>query len=108
MKLDNIEQIKAPFLIEYRQSLDLSLEKFWGAIGINAVRGFRYETGVTKIPETVKRLIFLQHSVGIPTDCTGDEFAYFLATLRNSNPFKVGQAAKLMKEAQQLLTGDDK
>lgn len=107
MELDNIEQLTAEFIENYRKGLNLSLEQFWGAVGVSAPRGYRYESELINLPDTVKRLLFLQYGVGIPTDCQSEDFQNFAAAMRQSNPFKVGQAAKLIREAQQLLVGDD-
>ena len=107
MQLNNIEQVEPKFIKKYRDEvLKISLDQFWGAIGISAPRGYRYETEAYKMPDTVKRLIFLQHGVGIPTDCQSEDFMNFVAALKHSNPYKIGQAAKLIREAQALLTGD--
>lgn len=106
MELDNIEQLTAEFIEKYRTELGLSLDRFWGAVGISAPRGYRYETEANNLPDTVKRLLFLQYGVGIPTDCQSEDFLNFAAAMRQSNPFKVGQAAKLIREAHHLLVGE--
>ena len=107
MQLDSIEQVTAEFIEAYRTERGLSLEQFWGAIGLSPTRGYRYESEVYKIPDTVRRLLFLQYGAGIPTDCQSEDFINFVAAMRQSNPFKVGQAAKLIREAHQLLVGGD-
>ena len=53
MKLKNIEQVEPDFLKELRESMDLSLDKFWGAVGCARSRGLRYESGQHEIPEVV-------------------------------------------------------
>lgn len=108
MKLTTFDQVQPAFISEYRDKvLKISLDKFWGAVGVAPVRGHRYETGVTKLPDTVKRLVFIQYGAGIPTDCASPEFMDFVATLRNSNPKKSAKAVKLIREAQALLIGDE-
>lgn len=106
MQLDNIEQLTGEFIKNYRTELGLSLEQFWGAIGVSAPRGYRYESEMISVRDLIKRLLFLQYGLGIPTDCKSEEFLDFAAAMRQSNPFKVGQAAKLIREAHQLLVGD--
>ena len=106
MQLNNIQDISPDFLTSYRTELGLSLGKFWGAIGCERGRGFRYEHGTTEIPESIKRLLVLHYGVGIPTDCQSEDFLNFAAAMRQSNPFRVGQAAKLIREAHHLLVGD--
>lgn len=107
MKLKNIEQVEPDFLKELRESMDLSLDKFWGAVGCARSRGLRYESGQHEIPEVVKRLVFLQYGLGIPTDCHSDNFHAFVETLRAKDP-NVGEAVRIIDQARALLTNDEK
>lgn len=106
MELHSIDQLDGDFIESYRLHLGLSLERFWGAIGVSAPRGYRYETKVHKLQDAEKRLLFLQYGVGIPTDCKSEDFQNFVAAMQQSNPFKASQAAKLVREAHQLLVGE--
>lgn len=115
MQLERFDQITPEFLVEYRvKVLDLSLEKFWGAVGCSAPRGLRYENGKYEIPEAVKRLVFLQYGVGIPTDCEGEDFQNFLEALRNGRTLTLskllgvlGQTNDLLGQASALLTEEN-
>ena len=106
MKIQNIGQVEPDFLKDLRESMGLSLDKFWGAVGCARERGFRYESGKHEIPEIVKRLVFLQYGLGIPTDCQSDEFHAFAETLRAKDP-NVGEVVRIIDRARALLTNED-
>lgn len=106
MELKSFDQLTPQFLRDYRDSKELRLVDFWGAIGCSTSRGFSYETGKTELPEVVKRLVFLHYGVGIPTDCRSEEFADFVKVVRNCNAYKVSQAVKMIDAARTLLIGE--
>lgn len=104
MQLERYEQITPEFLEQYRvKELDLSLEKFWGAVGCSTTRGLRYETGKHEIPEVVKRLLFLHYGAGIPTDCESEEFHDFFEALRNGKTIALSRVINLLKKADALI-----
>lgn len=51
-----------------RAQLKLTQEGFWPPVCVPAMRGCHYETKRTPIPVEIKRLIYLHHVLGIPTD----------------------------------------
>lgn len=85
LQLERYEQITPEFLEQFRTKRNLSLAVFWNAIGCSDTRGFRYEKKKTEIPEVVKRLVYLQYGLDIPTDCQSEAFQKFEAVVRNNN-----------------------
>lgn len=91
-------------LLELRTAKGLSQKAFWGAIGYSTTRGCSYETGRTPIPEHVRRLVYLEHVLGVPTDIDSEEFQTFESRLKSENPMKVAAAAKQLKKALKELS----
>lgn len=104
MQLQSYDQITPQFLENYRKDKDLSLAIFWEAVGCSRSRGLRYENQKVKLPETVKRLVFLHYGVGIPTDCQSEEFHEFVEAFKSSGAPAAVKAAKLIEQAHSLLT----
>lgn len=82
IKLERFDQITPAFVKELRESMNMTLAEFWGAIGCRDTRGFRYEASQSKMQEDVKRLLFLHYGVGIPTDCQSPKFHQFVEFIR--------------------------
>ena len=101
MRLDSIDQVEPDFIKDYRKSLGMPKCRFWGAIGCSETRGLRYESGASKLPETVKRLLFLQYGVGIPTDCKSRAFRDFENSVRSGR--MVAHADELVSKLQRTV-----
>ena len=80
-----------------RMSMGMSLKDFWGAAGYSLSRGCAYETGKTDIPGHVRRLMYLQYVLGIPTDIDSQEFRDFEAALKSNNPVQLNNARKALE-----------
>lgn len=80
-----------------RTDLGLSQRAFWERVGCTVTTGCGYETGRTRIPEPVRRLIYLQYSLGIPTDIDSKEFQVFEAGMKNIEAVQVIAARRVLK-----------
>jgi len=80
-----------------RQDLSLSQRAFWERIGCTVPTGCAYETGRSRIPEPVRRLIYLQYVVGIPTDIDSKEFRQFESGIKNNNPASLITARRVLE-----------
>lgn len=104
VQLEDFDQIAPEFLKQFRKGKNLTLEGFWCVIGCDRTAGFRYEEGKSKIPETVKRILYLHYGVGIPTDCQSDEFLQFVEYLRTKDT--LNQAVQVLKDISQQRSLD--
>lgn len=86
-------------LVELRTAKGLSQKAFWGAIGYSTTRGCSYETGRTPIPEHVRRLVYLEHVLGIPTDIDSEMFRTFEERLKSKKPQSVAAARAVLEQA---------
>lgn len=91
-------------LLELRTAKGLSQKAFWGAIGYSTTRGCSYETGRTPIPEHVRRLVYLEHVLGVPTNIDSEEFQAFESRLKAEKPLKVAAVAKQLTQALKELS----
>lgn len=86
-------------LLELRIAKGLSQKAFWGAIGYSTTRGCSYEIGRTPIPEHVRRLVYLQHVLGVPTDIDSEEFHAFEQRIKSDKPLSVEAARSALESA---------
>lgn len=86
-------------LIELRTAKGLSQKSFWGAIGYSTTRGCSYETGRTPIPEHARRLVYIAHVLGVPTDIDSDEFKSFEQCIKSDKPLSVEAARAALETA---------
>ena len=90
-------------LREMRMANGLSLKEFWGSVGYTISRGSSYETSKTKIPEHVRRLVYLHHVLGVPTDPDTAEAREFAVELKAKHPLRLNNARKLAEKAVGLM-----
>lgn len=90
-------------LRKMRIASGLSLKEFWGRVGYTISRGSCYETSKTKIPEHVRRLVWLHHVLGVPTDPDSAETREFAAELKAKHPLRLNNARKLAEKAVGLM-----
>lgn len=86
-------------LLELRTAKGLSQKAFWGSIGYSTTRGCSYETGRTPIPEHVRRLVYLEHVLGVPTDIDSEEFHAFESRMKAKKPISVAAARTALEQA---------
>lgn len=86
-------------LVELRTAKGLSQKAFWGAIGYSTTRGCSYETGRTPIPEHVRRLVYLEHVLGVPTDIDSEKFQLFEMHLKSNNTVSAIAARAALENA---------
>lgn len=72
MDIDRDEQITGAVARQIRQDLGRSQVVFWGAVGIKRDTGNNYERR-GRLPEPVRRLVFMKYIAGIPVDAAPDE-----------------------------------
>lgn len=85
-------------LRQMRQSQQLSLKQFWGAIGYSVSSGHSYETGKTdELPEHARRLIYLEYVAGIPTDIDSERFQQFVETMKLNGVQNITQVRKALE-----------
>lgn len=112
MPIQNEGDFNALNVRELRSQLKLTQRKFWEAVCVPNSRGCAYETGRTPIPAEVKRLLYLQYVIGLPTDITSKEIQELAAIAsparraqRQANLAAdfIDQAAVLLKQAKDAL-----
>lgn len=86
-------------LIELRTAKGLSQKAFWGAIGYSTTCGCSYETGRTPIPEHVRRIVYLEYVLGIPTNIDSEEFRAFELRMKADKPVDVAAARTALETA---------
>lgn len=86
-------------LTELRKAKGLSQRAFWHALGYSNTRGCSYEAGRTAIPEHVRRLVYLHHVLGIPTDIDSKEFRAFEQRMKADKPVDVAAARTALETA---------
>ena len=72
-------------LQEIRTARGLSVKEFWGRLGYSPSRGYAYEAGRSQVPEHVRRLIYVEYELGIPTDPASDDGKKFAQLLLDNN-----------------------
>lgn len=82
-----------------RMSREMSIKDFWAGIGYSLSRGHSYETGKTPIPESVRRLVYLQYILDVPTDPDSEEGQKFAEGLKEKHPIRLDNARRLMEDA---------
>lgn len=102
MELERYEQIDPQFIKTLRENMGLSLDKFWSAVGCIPSSGFRYEEAKVKMPEAVKRLLFLHYGIGIPTDFESERFRHFIESMRTKS--MIGEASRLVDEMREVVS----
>lgn len=61
MTFKQISDVTPLAIRKFRQSTGMSQKDFWGAMDLSVGKGCRYETGVTALPNHIRRLVFLQY-----------------------------------------------
>lgn len=84
---------------ELRKAKGLSQRAFWHALGYSNTRGCSYEAGRTAIPEHVRRLVYLHHVLGIPTNIDSKEFRAFEQRMKADKPVDVAAARTALETA---------
>lgn len=87
-----------------RQDMNLSQRAFWERIGCTVPTGCGYETGRSRIPEPVRRLIYLQYVLGIPTDIDSQEFREFESGMNNNNPSRLITARRVLETGIDIMS----
>lgn len=90
-------------LRQMRLARGLSLKEFWGAVGYTLSRGCSYETSKTKIPEHVRRLVWLHYVLGVPTDPESAEARQYALELKEQHPLRVNNAVKLVEKGINIM-----
>ncbi len=90
-------------LRQMRVERGLSLKEFWGGVGYTLSQGSSYETSKSKIPESARRLVYLQYVLGVPTDPESEEGAQFAARLKEQHPLQVNNAVRLVEKGIGLM-----
>lgn len=107
MAIENSSQINGVVARQLRKGLDLGLREFWGNVAISYSAGSSYETGRNNIPEPVKRLLFLEYVLHIPTDMTASDaaegFDLDALEVRRKAREKLARVSALNKQAAGLL-----
>lgn len=73
MSIQSESDFNAVSVKQLRAELKLTQRKFWEAVCVPHTRGCSYETARTPIPAEIRRLLYLQYVVGLPTDITSKE-----------------------------------
>lgn len=81
----------------------MSLRDFWGGVGYTLSRGHSYETGKTPVPEDVRRLVYLEYVLGVPTDPDSEEGRKFASELKEKHPIRLNNAVKLVEKGIGLM-----
>lgn len=81
-----------------RTALGYSLNEFWGSLGYTISRGSCYETSKTRIPEHVRRLVYLHYVLGVPTNPDDQEARQFAVALKEKHPLRLNNAVKLVEK----------
>lgn len=81
MEITNEGQVTGAAAKRLRERAGLSQKAFWGAYAVTQPGGCRYERGLFEIPTPVRRLIFVEHVLGLKIDASTDEHAAELARL---------------------------
>ncbi len=68
MKIKSESEITPDAMLKLRLAKGFSQSKFWKPVCVSAARGSCYETGRNRIPETVKRLLYLYYVLELPID----------------------------------------
>lgn len=112
MAIESESEFNALSVKQLRTQLNLTQRKFWEAVCVPNTRGCAYETGRTPIPAEVKRLLYLQYVIGLPTDITSKEIKELAAIAsparraqRQANLAAdfIDQAGVLLKQAKDAL-----
>lgn len=82
-----------------RERSGLTARAFWARLGYSLDRGYAYEAGRGRIPEHVRRLVYIEYELGIPTDPNSDDGKEFSQMLRENNP------AQLLELRKRLMMG---
>ena len=88
-----------------RAHLKLTQEGFWPPVCVPAMRGCHYETKRTPIPVEIKRLIYLHHVLGIPTDIKASDINDIAETAKSVRiaQREIEKAEALVAKAGNLL-----
>lgn len=112
MAIQSESDFNALSVKQLRTELKLTQASFWSAVCVPGSRGCAYETGRTPIPAEVRRLLYLQYVVGLPTDITSKEIKELAAIAsparraqRQANLAAnfIDQAGVLLKQAKDAL-----
>lgn len=60
--------ITAPVAKALREGSGLTCRAFWAVVGVKHDTATNYERGVSRIPESVQKLLFMHYIAGIPVD----------------------------------------
>lgn len=95
-------------LREMRTDRGMLLKDFWGNIGYSVSRGHAYETGRSKIPEHVRRLVHLQYVLGIPTNPDSDEGNALTAALKQQHQIRLNNTVQLIEQGLGMIKQEQK
>lgn len=112
MAIESESEFNALSVKKLRTELNLTQRKFWEAVCVPNTRGCAYETGRTPIPAEVRRLLYLQYVIGLPTDITSKEIKELAAIASPARRAQrqatlaadfIDQAGVLLKQAKDAL-----
>lgn len=87
-------RLTGPDLQDMRQKRGMSVKDFWDRVGYSLNRGYAYEAERSQIPEHVRRLIYIEYVLGIPTNPDSDDGRQFAEILQQNNPVQLLEMRK--------------
>lgn len=101
MEITSPDQLTGPVIREMRERMGMTLEAFWGPLGVGRSRGSTYETGVHRIDPPARLLVYLHHVCGFPVALPHDSMRVIGASANYIGEARMNMdaAAKLTQSA---------